>query len=1450
MLAPAESGIGYFFGSLTMSASADSAMVDYGEPTFDSEGVSKSSVQCTTVTSSTKFTGGWYYVGSDVKFGEVKVTGDTKIILGAGKTMKCTDGIVVLKGNSLTIYNEFKRDSNGDIINGTLDTYSKTGPGIGGNNGNVGGDITINGGIIKAKSDQCAGIGGGRNGSGIGDIKINYGTVTATGGTYCPGIGTSYGNKSCGTITISGGTVTATGGTGGAGIGTAAVVPDSDNMAEGSFTVNITGGTVTAKGGSKGAGIGTGCGREKNSDPKTVPYACTVNISGGYTNVTAIGGDWGAGIGGGKLAKGGTVTISDGIVIAKGGYQAAGIGGGSNALKRTSGGTGNGGNVTITGGTVEAYGAFNKSGDGTGAAGIGGGYAGNQGGTVRITYGNVTVKGNKAPAIGGGATGGSAGGSDGTLTFDGSKESEYVKVTVGSEVADKAMRESKCRLKSTEVVISTCTHSKVNYSQLNDEQHSVTCTNCSYTANTAHTTGETCVCGYTQPRYIVFVKCPDGSYNYDVAVGNTVYLPDTGIVKTTAGTDLGYLYERVREWRIKGTNKVIAAGGGYVVSTDDKDAEATGNTITVNPEYTEKYGDVKFAVTGYGSVSAVGGTVEVTNSGENTVTVAKVGDTVTLRVSPDPEYIVSALTATNGTNDVTLTPSGTGEYTFTMPEYPVQISAAFEKQYTLVNGTAPTCTTVGTKDHYTWSDKYYIADDSGELVQVDADYLVIPALGHQYDIVWTWSADHTTATATFTCTMITGFEGDGETFTTCGHSETLDADVTSETVDGVKTYTATATLDGVDYTDEYSEDITPITYIGADGNSATTTDYTIITSDTTSWSGTMVATGKVTIKGAVTLKVNTDLILCDDATLTIDNPISSAAIYGLVRLNIFVQSGKTGKLSAISELNGLYATEINIYGGNITTSNICGNVAVIYGGSITTGGIKSISDDVYIYGGNIYPIEGQGCDITSTYNINLGWTNPTDSIKASYYSGTVNFTKPFVIEDGTLATADNIAGQTLTPAYMVAVYSRTDKSAASVADLTVSPGNTVSYGAEVTVTAPDKQAAGYSFLGWYKATTVTDGAATAYDSTQLCATLAYTFNVSEDINLVAVYKANGTATITVNDEKAETTPYTVEPQLGTAVTITSADTTNILRWENESGKVLGTSGTLTFTAIGNTTVNAVYKAASGQSFVQFVSDFGQVLSYNQYSATSNITFPTVPTKFGYTFDKWVFEGTTDEATEAAIKAKIGTESIITIKPSYTKDTTPVVVTVTYSGVTREADIHNLVKGETVNLTAPVIDGYNFQYWQNASGAILGYKTDYFMMVSETAEITAVYATEAADIKPVIAITDLSAVTEGTLHKISCEATRSVPDGYTLVEQGMLYGINLGSLTGETFVYGTGGVYRYVASDLSRNGVLRVSNKVSDDTTVIYYRAYMLLRNESTGNQEYYYTDIVSRCYNG
>ncbi len=325
-----------FAGSYTINSSGSYTMSSFGYASGDNITIGNGLTVALIGDSTTMYTNFWISCGAGVTLtiSNVNIDDSTNnyvsplTFTGSGNTLILADGtsntliggakragICVEEGTELTIRGNGTLNAVGNGFEEESETNGSAG--IGGNDGNSSGIITIAGGTINATADEYgAGIGGGNGGNGI--VIITGGTVTATGGILGAGIGGGYGT---GTVNISGGTVIATGGSGATGIG---------GGGYGNGDVTITGGTVTATGGSLSAGIGGG----RNA-------IGTVNISGATVN--AAGGTNATGIGGG-VSGDGEVTITGGTVNATGGSWGSGIGSSRNGS----------GDITITGGTVFA----------------------------------------------------------------------------------------------------------------------------------------------------------------------------------------------------------------------------------------------------------------------------------------------------------------------------------------------------------------------------------------------------------------------------------------------------------------------------------------------------------------------------------------------------------------------------------------------------------------------------------------------------------------------------------------------------------------------------------------------------------------------------------------------------------------------------------------------------------------------------------------------------------------------------------------------------------------------------------------------------------------------------------------------------------------------------------------------------------------------------------------
>lgn len=423
----------------------------------------------------------------------------------------------------------------------------------------------------------------------------------------------------------------------------------------------------------------------------------------------------------------------------------------------------------------------------------------------------------------------------------------------------------------------------------------------------------------------------------------------------------------------------------------------------------------------------------------------------------------------------------------------------------------------------------------------------------------------------------------------------------------------------------------------------------------------------------------------------------------------------------------------------------------------------------------------------------------------------------------------------------------------SIGDIQISPSYPIYYERIITLTAPS--VSGYKFLGWF------DG------EKKLSAALKFELTVKEDIALTAKYEAIPTEKAVVEIETANDAKYTAtidgtehdgdytftNVTVGEQITVTASDKDKVLQWENTSGKIMGRGESLTFTAApGKTTVRLVYKyEMQGAAYVQFVSLSGQVLYAGTFDdiRIDSLVIPCGPTKAGCSFSGWMIKGTDLEATAENIKALIQAgNTLITAEPSYLQQNIIYTVTVNYSLAVPSEIYTGIPVGTAYTVTAPeTISNSIFVAWKdNATNEVVSYNRSYYFQVLGSTSLTALYTANdhQIDTFPIITISSARAIDDGGTHKISASVTRSIPEGCTLVEQGVLYSKEAHD-DGALFL-GSDFVYKYVSSSTSLNGVVNLNVRPANDTDVVSIRGYMIL--SKNGEQETYYSDIVSGSY--
>ncbi len=433
--------------------------------------------------------------------------------------------------------------------------------------------------------------------------------------------------------------------------------------------------------------------------------------------------------------------------------------------------------------------------------------------------------------------------------------------------------------------------------------------------------------------------------------------------------------------------------------------------------------------------------------------------------------------------------------------------------------------------------------------------------------------------------------------------------------------------------------------------------------------------------------------------------------------------------------------------------------------------------------------------------------------------------------------------------FTVMVTSRTTGSDSPVANV-AGGGSNITYAEGTKVMA--SAISGYNFVGWF---------VNEYTGTPYSTDLACEVKPTADCTMIAVYEpiSGGVFALEVSASKftvnggATRRSYLLEKMpIGTQVTVVFKGSENFLYWVNESGKVVSTSKTYTFSMGSATTLKAVYaEKEENQAMVVFISHTQQVISSKGYTDTQEIQFPEPPIKMGATFVRW-------SMTEAEIRAAMATTTtgIIVVEPVYEFNAGSYTVTVNYPN--DETATYTATVGKITTVTAKSIDGKVFKCWKNGD-TVLGYTETLKVAPRGDLTLTAEYvdAGTTVDRLPVIALTEISASQQGAKYAVSFTATRSVPDGYTVTEQGILVSTNSqygqagaldamkldanGAKPDDTFIL--------KATNTDATGVTVLNGTVSAADRTVYGRAYMILR-DSSGAMVYVYSDtILSGSYN-
>ena len=624
---------------------------------------------------------------------------------------------------------------------------------------------------------------------------------------------------------------------------------------------------------------------------------------------------------------------------------------------------------------------------------------------------------------------------------------------------------------------------------------------------------------------------------------------------------------------------------------------------------------------------------------------------------------------------------------------------------------------------------------------------------------------------------------------------------------------------------------------------------------------------QVSVKGNLTIQDSSEAQtgkICSDYTGTAGRVVS---VENGGKLTI---AGGTITTEGMSGLSGsaVYiasGAEVNMTGGAVKVDAKRGNVAM---------NVKESTGVFTMSGGSVIAEAGDGTEtyITaisgssgSTIQISAGTVSGPQALFARSSATTItggSFTGSITVKNGSISggtfdraldkkacaagyvPADNGDGTygVEVGKFTVKVTSRTTGSDSPVANV-AGGGSDITYAEGITVTA--SAISGYNFVGWF----VNEYTGTPYSTDLTCKV-----KPTDDWTMIAVYEpiSGGKFWLTVTASEFTVNGGAVQDSylyeqfaIGASVTVNFTGSENFLYWVNASNKVVSTEKSYTFIMGSETTLKAVYgKARQNQATVVFISHSDQIISSKAYTTNDTIQFPVPPIKMGCTFTGW-------SMTEADIRAAMANNSgIIQVRALYTEPSIACKVTVVYPEGT-DNQVVNAVVGKAIDVTAKDIEGKTFSYWTDNAGNILGYTKTLKLAPSGDMTVKAVYD-QAAEAKPVITMSEVSATTANESYVVTFMATRAVPNGYKVVKQGILWSRD--AVCGEDGAAAymqfdsngklPDGVRAYIGNNLDLNGVTRydIISKYNDRT--FYGRGYMVLESDA-GKLLYIYTDTIA-----
>ncbi len=251
---------------------------------------------------------------------------------------------------------------------------------------------------------------------------------------------------------------------------------------------------------------------------------------------------------------------------------------------------------------------------------------------------------------------------------------------------------------------------------------------------------------------------------------------------------------------------------------------------------------------------------------------------------------------------------------------------------------------------------------------------------------------------------------------------------------------------------------------------------------------------------------------------------------------------------------------------------------------------------------------------------------------------------------------------------------------------------------------------------------------------------------------------------------------------------------------------------------------------SNPATIQFINRNGAVINEQTVPSGTVITLPALPSWYGYTCNGWMVNGELKSAGD-----QVTVNEDMTVSADFT------VLEKTYT-VTVDGATENVSGTYTYNTKITLVfdevllgETGHFGGWVNTStGAVISYAETYIFYVGANVTVEALIVDEAAEIKPIVAITDtcdISASGDGTKWSFLME--RSVPSEYTYVGCGFVY-------DSKEFSDPSQAARKKASQSTNRNGQFRFTVNLQSANQV-YMVAYLIYA-DADGNEYTVYSN--------